>query len=69
MTGVQTCALPILVAIAEGEYGISPGQACVLYDGFGKGARVLGGGFISLNRPRVEFSRSNKLQTDRIDAR
>ena len=47
-----------VVAIAEGEYGISPGQACVLYDGLGEGARVLGGGFISLNRPRVEFTRS-----------
>ena len=47
-----------VVAIAEGEYGISPGQACVLYDGISTGARVLGGGFISLQRPRVEFTRS-----------
>ena len=47
-----------VVAIAEGEYGISPGQACVLYDGVSTGARVLGGGFISLQRPRVEFTRS-----------
>ena len=51
-----------VVTIAEGEYGISPGQACVLYDGLGEGARVLGGGFISLQRPRVEFTRSNKPQ-------
>ncbi len=35
------------VAIAGGEYGISPGQACVLYAGDGPGARVLGGGFIA----------------------
>ena len=27
--------------------GIPPGQACVLYDGQGSGARVLGGGFIA----------------------
>jgi len=34
------------VTIEEGEYGVSPGQACVLYDGPGSGARLLGGGFI-----------------------
>ncbi len=37
------------VTIAAGEYGVSPGQACVLYDGTGPGARVLGGGFIALS--------------------
>ncbi len=36
-----------IVTIAEGESGISPGQACVLYDGAGPGARMLGGGFIA----------------------
>ena len=36
-----------IVTIAEGEYGVSPGQACVLYDAVGSGARVLGGGFIA----------------------
>jgi tRNA-specific 2-thiouridylase len=35
------------VELSAGEYGVSPGQACVLYDGLGAGARVLGGGFIS----------------------
>jgi tRNA-uridine 2-sulfurtransferase len=35
-----------VVTIAEGEYGVSPGQACVLYEGTGSGARVLGGGVI-----------------------
>ena len=38
-----------VVSIAEGEYGVSPGQACVLYDGAGAGARVLGGGTIARN--------------------
>jgi len=33
------------VRFAEPESGISPGQACVVYDG-GTGSRVLGGGFI-----------------------
>ncbi len=36
-----------IVTITEGEYGVSPGQACVLYDAQGPGARVLGGGFIT----------------------
>jgi tRNA-specific 2-thiouridylase len=35
------------VAIEAGEYGVSPGQACVLYEGEGAGVRVLGGGFIA----------------------
>jgi tRNA-specific 2-thiouridylase len=34
------------VSLLEGEAGVAPGQACVLYDGPGAGARVLGGGFI-----------------------
>ena len=38
-----------VVSIPEGEFGVSPGQACVLYEGQGSGQRVLGGGFISLN--------------------
>ena len=29
------------------EAGVAPGQACVLYEGDGPGARVLGGGFIA----------------------
>jgi len=35
------------VLLNQGEYGLSPGQACVLYDKQGPGARVLGGGFIA----------------------
>ena len=35
------------VELAAGEQGVAAGQACVLYDGEGDGARVLGGGFIS----------------------
>jgi tRNA-specific 2-thiouridylase len=34
------------VDLAGGEEGVSPGQACVFYDGAGAGARLLGGGFI-----------------------
>lgn len=34
------------VLFDEAEEGVSPGQACVLYDPVGGGERVLGGGFI-----------------------
>jgi tRNA-specific 2-thiouridylase len=36
-----------VVTIRGGEYGVSPGQACVIYAGEGPGQRVLGGGFIA----------------------
>ena len=35
------------VSMIAGEYGVSPGQACVFYERPGAGARVLGGGFIA----------------------
>ncbi|MBL8573536.1 MAG: tRNA 2-thiouridine(34) synthase MnmA [Hyphomicrobiaceae bacterium] len=38
-----------VVELAQGELGVAPGQACVIYDGVEAGARVLGGGII--NRP------------------
>jgi tRNA-specific 2-thiouridylase len=34
------------IELADGEIGVAPGQACVLYDGEGADARVLGGGII-----------------------
>ncbi len=42
----QTDTGPV-VSLPEGEFGVSPGQACVLYDGAASGARVLGGGYIA----------------------
>jgi tRNA-uridine 2-sulfurtransferase len=36
-----------IVTIPAGEYGVSPGQACVLYAAPGSGQQVLGGGFIA----------------------
>ena len=36
-----------VVDLVEGEPGVAPGQACVLYADDGPGARVLGGGFIA----------------------
>lgn len=35
------------VRLAEGEDGVSPGQACVLYDSDAPRARILGGGWIT----------------------
>lgn len=36
----------IVVELPDGEYGVSPGQACVFYESAGPEARVLGGGSI-----------------------
>ena len=48
----------VVVVIEGGEMGVSPGQACVFYEAAGAGARVLGGGTIAMNAPRVMFTRS-----------
>jgi tRNA-specific 2-thiouridylase len=37
----------VLVRLEDGDYGLSPGQACVFYDGQKAGARVFGGGWIA----------------------
>lgn len=37
----------VIISIPAGEYGVSPGQACVIYDAPGPGQKVLGGGFIA----------------------
>jgi tRNA-specific 2-thiouridylase len=50
-----------MISIAQGEYGVSPGQACVFYEKSGPGARVLGGGFISRTFPMCFPQTSNKL--------
>ena len=44
------------VELAAAEDGVSPGQACVIYDGEDARARVLGGGTIA--RPAVETARA-----------
>jgi len=43
----------VTVTLAEGEYGISPGQACVFYADDSATAEVLGGGFIAEAVPRA----------------
>jgi len=42
---VERAGDAVTVRFAEPEIGVSPGQACVIYDG-ATGSRVLGGGFI-----------------------
>jgi tRNA-specific 2-thiouridylase len=39
------------VELIDGEDGVAPGQACVLYDAPDGQARVLGGGFIASAAP------------------
>ena len=50
------------VELSEGESGIAPGQACVLYAGEDTDSRVLGGGFIERSeRGREAFAMLSKL--------
>jgi tRNA-specific 2-thiouridylase len=43
----------IAVVLSDGEDGVAPGQACVIYDSEAPDARVLGGGTIARAVPRV----------------
>jgi len=54
----------ISVELVEGEAGVAPGQACVLYSAPGDEARVFGGGFIdrSERSAAAEAMLSNLLQ-------
>jgi tRNA-specific 2-thiouridylase len=42
------------IELTEGESGVAPGQACVLYSDDGAEARVLGGGFIARSERGAE---------------
>ena len=62
------------VELADGESGVAPGQACVLYDDDGNAARVLGGGFIARSERGAEaeamlsrLSRSRHRPSPRTD--
>lgn len=46
------------VELQVAESGVSPGQACVFYDGVDARARVLGGGFICAAHSRVEAAQT-----------
>ncbi|MEM1201022.1 MAG: tRNA 2-thiouridine(34) synthase MnmA [Pseudomonadota bacterium] len=48
------------IILNDGDHGVSPGQACVLYEGEGPGARVLGGGWIASAESVMPASRSEE---------
>lgn len=52
----------VKVRLIEGDYGVSPGQACVFYDGQGPGARVFGGGWISHTEQSMMAKRALRQQ-------
>jgi tRNA-specific 2-thiouridylase len=58
----------ISVELVDGEAGVAPGQACVLYSGPGDEARVYGGGFIdrSERSAAAEAMLANLLAAPRI---
>jgi tRNA-specific 2-thiouridylase len=43
----------VFVTLFAGEYGISPGQACVFYADDSETSEVLGGGFIAEAVPQA----------------
>jgi len=51
----------VTVDLHAGAHGIAPGQACVLYDRDGPGARVLGGGWIAATDPAARADASPHL--------
>jgi tRNA-specific 2-thiouridylase len=53
------------VDLIDGETGIAPGQACVLYDSANENARVLGGGFIAQAPSRFAQSEAKSLAGNR----
>ena len=50
---VQLIDGEVFVTLFAGEYGISPGQACVFYADDSEGSEVLGGGFIAEAVPQA----------------
>jgi tRNA-uridine 2-sulfurtransferase len=48
------------VELADGEHGVSPGQACVFYDSGEGQARVLGGGFIKSAVGATDYRRTEE---------
>jgi tRNA-specific 2-thiouridylase len=59
---VRSDGARVVVDLGESDTGVAPGQACVLYDGDGAGARVLGGGWIA----RTEHNRAAEAALARL---
>lgn len=50
------------VELPDGEFGVSPGQACVFYDSTDPNARVLGGGSIIGSKADISTARAGQLE-------
>lgn len=61
---LRQCEGTAIVELVDGESGVAPGQACVLYSDDGNEARVLGGGFIG----RSERGAEAEAMLSRLDA-
>ena len=57
------------VELLEPESGVSPGQACVFYDGIEDGARVLGGGVVRATVSAADAAPAETAQAAETDAR
>lgn len=57
------------VELADGEHGVSPGQACVFYDRAQGQARVLGGGFIRQAAAAAEVAPAEHERMAQVVAR
>ena len=49
------------VSFADGEFGVAPGQACVLYESTEADARILGGGFIVATTPVMSAAPRDRM--------
>ena len=56
------------VELLNGERGVSPGQACVFYDGDATGSRVLGGGTIRAGVSAYDAARAQEAAALAVDA-
>ncbi len=58
----------VLVQLADGEEGVSPGQACVFYAASGGGERLLGGGWIKSAAPPFVANDAMQVQAASLPA-
>ena len=56
------------VFLHDGEMGVSPGQACVLYDQNSDGCRVLGGGWIIAVEGAAEHAKERRSSGDSVSS-
>jgi tRNA-specific 2-thiouridylase len=56
------------VQLADGEEGVSPGQACVFYAASGGGERLLGGGWIKSAAPPFVANDAMQVQAASLPA-